>query len=535
MSVFPDEKGTAMDLSGNPFVDTGLMVLSVLAGKDTVDELTFSDIQQVFGDGEQLARYNLGLKCFTMVFGTNGPLTQPAYKKSGKNKEIYLSIVQQLLRSAKTDGSSGQRCDLTGIRSDLNFHAVCARALGEAGLPVPERKWLGRDWVPLGGSLGNDAQALPVASRPLHVSAIALFALQYLPLGVFLFKGKLACPQSTESKLSRAWVANVVKQNEDRLSLGQTEILGKGAGTGGALDLLMRCFEDLSYTPGTEALLWLFSNSGTGADCQIEEIPDATLAFISKALPAFGSEIRRFIAADPKDSRQQLFECIRGMRDYPGLYAYKKQTGASSDFYELYQQDIMGATRPGLNIARKLASFIVAGEPKRLKEIRKPEFLKSSSGRSLVRSYIINYLTPEEYDAIFPSLHHPVRVSSAGRSWLRYYLTSPLEDKRPISITKPSMTTTHPKIIQIAETYRDVEPRKIKNLLDRMTQRKIGIRWLQDKFCLLAEEHKDWDLGTWDEFVQDEDGRIVAFELLFQLRLHLSNIYREVKAKGEAA
>ena len=34
-----------------------------------------------------------------------------------------------------------------------------ASALRAAGLPVPEKKWVGRDWVPLGGSLGNDAQA----------------------------------------------------------------------------------------------------------------------------------------------------------------------------------------------------------------------------------------------------------------------------------------------------------------------------------------------------------------------------------------
>jgi len=407
--------------------------------------------------------------------------------------------------------------------------------LTEAAFPVPERKWLGRDWIPLGGSLGNDAQALPVASRPLHVSALALFALQYLPLGVFLFKGKLACPQSTESKLPQAWVSKTVKQNEDRLSLGQTEILGKGTGTGGVLNLLMRCFDDLSYTPGTEALLWLFCNSGTGADCQIEEIPDVALAFISKAAPAFGSEIRHFIAADPKDSRQQLFECIRGRRDYPGLYAYKKQSGASPGFYELYQQDLLCASQPGLNVARKLASLLLAGETKRLKEIQKPEFLKSPSGKSLVRSYITQYLSSDEYDALFPSLRHPVRASSAAWNWLRYYLTSPIGDKRPFPATNSMTKTTHPKIIQIAETYRNVEPRKIKNLLDRMTQRKIGVRWLQDKFCRLAEEHKDWNLGSWDEFVQDEEGKIVAFELLFQLRLYLSNVYREVKAGGEAA
>lgn len=156
-----------MNLTGNPFVDTGLMALTALAGKDEVSNLEFRDIRKTFGNGEQLARDNQALKCFTMVFGTNGPLTQPAYKKGQKNEQIYLSIVRRLLDFAETEGQSGSQCDLTGTRTNFDFHAVCASALAESGLPVPEKKWIGRDWVPLGGSLGNDAQALPAASRPL--------------------------------------------------------------------------------------------------------------------------------------------------------------------------------------------------------------------------------------------------------------------------------------------------------------------------------------------------------------------------------
>jgi CRISPR-associated protein Cst1 len=529
-----------MDLTGNPFVDTGLMTLTALAGRKSVDDLSLADIQTVFGTGDQLARQNQSLKCFTMVFGTNGPLTQPAYKKSGKNKEIYLSILRQLLDFARAEGQAGPRCDLTGVPTNLDFHAVCAKALSEAGVPVPDKKWLGRDWVPLGGSLGNDAQALPAASRPLHVSALALFAFQYLPLGVSLLKGKLTCYQSTEKKLAQAWVTDIVKQNENRLSLGETEILGKGGGTGVIIDRLMRCLEDLSYShiPGTQALLWLFSNSGTGADCAIEEIPDSTLAFVSNAVASFGSEIRRMIAADPKDSRQQLFECIRGGRDYPGLYPYKKQTGASPEFYDFYQREVRNATPAGLSVARKLARHILSGEePKRLKEIQKPEFLRSPGGKNLVRKYIVNYLSPAEYDALFPSEHHPIKANPAGWDQLRYYLTTQQIDNRQIEAVGGIMKTTHPKIVQIAETYRGVEPRKIKNILDRMAQRKLGVRWLQDKFCDLAKTRPEWKFGEWDEFVCDEDGKVVAFELLFQLRLYLSNLYREVTTdnKGEAA
>jgi hypothetical protein len=465
-------------------------------------------------------------------------LTQPAYRKANSNKKIYLSIASQLLDFAEREGDAGDRCDLTGIPTTLDFHAICAKALSEAGLPVPEKKWLGRDWIPLGGSLGNDAQALPVASRPLHVSALALFALQYLPLGVFLFKGKLACLQATQDELSMAWTADILEKNRERLGLETTDILGKGAGTGAAFDLLLRCFDDVSFAPGTEAQLWLFSNSGTGADCQTEIIPDSTLGFVARARERFGTEIRKLIQSEPKDSRLQLFECIRGERDYPGLYAIKSNPGVSAELYEFYQQEINGATDAALAAARKVAQFVLsAADKKELKEIRKPEFLRSATGRNRVRKAIIEHLMPEEYDALFPSERHPIRTGAAGWNFLRYYLTTQKEDKRPITTAAPVMRTTHPKIVQIAETYRNVDPRKIKNLLDRMMQRKIGVRWLQDKFCQLAKEHPEWEFGDWDEFVCDEDGKAIVFELLFQIRLYLSNLYREVTAnsKGEAA
>jgi hypothetical protein len=74
-----------------------------------------------------------------------------------------------LLDYAEQEGRVGQRCELTGIKTDFDFYAVCANALGQAGSTVPEQKWLGRDWIPLGGSLGNGAQALPGASRSMRV------------------------------------------------------------------------------------------------------------------------------------------------------------------------------------------------------------------------------------------------------------------------------------------------------------------------------------------------------------------------------
>jgi len=522
-----------MQLTGNPFVDTGLMVLTTLADKDAVDDLTLADIRKVFGDGSTLARVNQRLKSYKLVFGANGPLTQPAYKKAKKNETVYLGTLSRFLAQAEMEGSDGEPCDLTGIRSDLNFNAVASAALAEAGLHAPGRKWIGRDWVPLGGSLGNDAQALPGASRPLHVSALALFVMQYLPLGVFLFKGKLTCYQSTDLELPQSLVSSVVHKNSTSLD---REILGKGAGSKIVLEFLLSHFEELqehqldrSLPENTELLLWLFSNSGTGADCMTERVPEFALRFVAAACRKYAHEIRTLLQNDPKDPRFQLFECIRSGRDYPGLYPYKKWRGATPGFYDFYQERVRGIQPAALSVARTLAGMVInESTEKDRKEIRKPEFLRSRTGRNRVRRVIADRLSTSQYDSLFPSTHHPILVTQAAWELVRFYLST--EESTAATESAITMKTTHPKIIQIGDAYfQSKGAKRIKNTLDRLAQRKIGIRWLQDVFCSLAEDekYKDFNLGTWDEFACDEDGKPVVFELLFQMRLYLANKYRE--------
>jgi hypothetical protein len=529
--------------SGNPFVDSGLAVMTHLAGKVDVGDLTFADIGNLVNDGSVLTRNNLRLKSFTMVFGTNGVLTQHAYKKVGKNEVIYKAIVKRLLGAAEQEGEEGAPCELTGIRTRFDFHEMCTAALAEAGQKVPERKWIGRDWVPLAGSLGNDAQALPAASRPLHVSATALLALQYLPQGLFLHQGRLACYQCTYAPLMQRLTSDVVELNRIRMQAGDAEILGKGEGSTVLLNGLLQRFEELQQAkadyqlpPNTTLFLWLFSNSGTGADCSILEIPDHVLHFLWDAsVKGYSTEIRRLVANQSKDPRQQFFTAIRERRDYPNLYSFKKWAGTSQEFYEFYQNRICGWSGQSLAVAKRLTRTIVEGtDPKRLKELQKPDaFKKTYVARNAFRRLIADNLDISEYDVLFPSEHHPIRVKREGWDLIRFYLAQSRIQNLPLPEGTP-MPTTHKKIRLIADEYfssRGVN--KVKNLLDRMGRGKVGLPWLREIFCKMAEIHPEFDLGDWDEFVCDEDGRPVPYEALFQIRLRLANLYRQSSEKEE--
>ena len=532
-----------MLLTGNPFVDEGWHVLTHLAGKDHPASLAWTDIRKTFGDGVELARTNSRLKSFTMVFGTNGPLTQPAYRKQQKNEIIYTSIMRRLLEAAEQEGSIGEPCELTGIRTNLDFGRICTAALKEAGQKTPERKWVGRDWIPLAGSLGNDAQALPAASRPMHVSATALVALQYLPLAVYLFQGRLTCYQSTQPSLVQQLVADVVQENLNRLHAGNPEILGKGAGTGAFVRLVMDRFKRMrqmqragELRPHTDLYLWLFSNSGAGADCRIVPIPDRVLRFLWEAVCAgFEYDIEQMLKVDPADSRFQFLECIRSEQDYRGLYAYKKWEGAEQRFYEFYQQRVC-RRRPGaLRSARVLANSVRRSlDKKKVGELQKPEAFHRSEHRNAIRKIVADRFTLEEYDALFPTVGvHPIQVTGSGWNLIRYYMSrTTIEETQLVQDTMP--LSTHPKIELIATEYVRTRPtERVKKLLDDFARGKKGLPWLREIFLQMAEKHPGFRFEDWDEFVCNDEGQPIARELLFQLRLRLADLYREKKDHEE--
>jgi len=62
---------TLMELTGNPFVDTGLAVIAAKAGCGSVGELTLEKMREVHGNGEWLARTNKDLKSTSMIFTIN--------------------------------------------------------------------------------------------------------------------------------------------------------------------------------------------------------------------------------------------------------------------------------------------------------------------------------------------------------------------------------------------------------------------------------------------------------------------------------
>src|SRR5437762_598090 len=221
---------------------------------------------------------NRRLKAFTMVVGNNSPLTNASQnvslRKANRGKlnpedddgfKDYIAILKGLLGEATTPSHNGDApCECCGTRPTTTVLAA-------------NDKEIGRDWFPLAGSLGSDAQALPASSRAPKLCSLCLLAIQTLPLGVSLLNGKLVCFQSTSWELTQLLIEDTYIETFAAFSTAagteKVGALGAKGGTTPTAMRLLRLFDNLQVNQRMLALpphvtlnVWLFTNSGAGAD-----------------------------------------------------------------------------------------------------------------------------------------------------------------------------------------------------------------------------------------------------------------------------
>jgi len=533
----------------------GLYTITALAEKESVQNLDIEDLQRVF-DKYDISATNKSLKSFTMVFGTNGPLFQNSFKPH--NKELYRDFLQTLLHEMKNDYGN-HTCEICGRRHGFDIDDIWGKVINKYGLKQKERKYLGRDFFPLAGSLGNDAQALPGASRTLDICPLCLFAVNYIPLGTMLIKGRLICIESTYEEIVLELVKDIVTENNNRISAGDSQIYGKKEGQCEIFNRLLRMFNNLqrkkklNNLPDTTALyLWLFSNSGTGADCDVIEIPNRALKFlwkVSRQSQEFINEFKKLIS---NDKHGVLFESINYGYDYDGLYPYaKKYPGVSVELYEYYQQYVVGRSRKALDFAKRVAVEIIGGKDKaETQKWQKSDIFKDASNRDAARKAMVDlalkgetsvddylelfgdegkYLKTREYDGYRVIMYYLYNFKTPGKQE---------DDNLELQVRSQK---TDPKIKKFAELYfkyyvydkekgvcRGIERFK-KDILDKFKSFKEG--WLEDSFANMAKVYEckelDFTYDGWLEFITDSDGNRRIYELLFQLRLAFANLYHD--------
>ena len=548
-----------MNPTGNPFVDTGLAVIAELAGKETFLDLTFEDIWNVFGDGKELAEINSKLKSFTLVFGNNGPLYQP---RGEKNKDVrvrnYSSILKNLLEQAENSDKNKNYdvCEVCGEFPKASLKMAYRDYQSTSKNKKTEEREFGRDFFPLIGSLGSDAQALPAGSRMFNLCGRCTFAVNYIPLGTMLLNGKLIVFENAHDKFVHEIIAQLLRENKEKASLSnKVETKGQKQPSGFFVDFLVDTFNDMKKEQKRKETkiralnIWQFSNSGTGATCDILRIPSFAVEFLYEAVfdNSLRYEIKELIRYDNKKIKyedRKFLSCIKAKKDYSGLYPSKKYDGAGIELFTFYLSRILSISPEQLRKTKELEKKLFPETEKEQKRLLKSDFFKDGKNKSIVQGKISELvehgdLSPEDYRSIFPiTSYTPFTASNRGWKILEYMFHH-LDDEIPSLKHNGGENNMkmHPKIKEAAELYFNdyIDSKGIKRfkkeVLEDMKRNPSYLPRLQNILLSLCEKHEgfgpdDWD-NFWHDLSHDENGNFKGYDLMFQFRLMLTDLYRK--------
>lgn len=335
--------------TGNAMLNNALMTIEALAGLKSVRDITPSSLLKLY-QRQDLKSLNTRLKSYTMLFTKNGPLHNDA--KNGAT--VYDALMQKLLINPEVEGD--KVCEISGLKFKTTFTDRFIEVLKSIGLSDKEIKkkdtTLNRNWFPLIGGLGSDAQALPQAKFVIQIHPVCIAIMQFLPLSALLYKGGILLIDSSNFEFSRRFVAQNTKDVQKRIEVTPVEEsienirdFSKGNYLLKAIGILEDKELDETYS---DLNLWSFSNSGTGANCEIDRVPNSLLKKLISLRKdiTIAPELIRILT--DQGSSYRFLEHLENNTEWPGLYpavfgsGKKKveQTGVSVKFLEAYFKEI---------------------------------------------------------------------------------------------------------------------------------------------------------------------------------------------------
>lgn len=332
--------------TGNAILNNALMTIEALAKLNNVSEINPDVLTRIYTDVD-LRSINKRLKSYTMLFTKNGPL----HNDKTNGDKVYESLFKTIVSNFESEGS--KICEISGLKFNKTFSELYKLALKEEG--IGEKEILKKDtnisrtWFPLIGGLGSDAQALPQAKFAIQIHPICIVILQFLPLSSLLYKGGVLLFDSSNFELSRQMIADHTKILSERIqsvsvkeSVENIKDFAKGNYLIKVLEILKQKEEyEETYS---DLNMWSFSNSGTGASCEIDRVPNSLIKKLQilYSNPKIGNELKSILTK--KETSYSFLEALEGSIDwyllYPNVFGSGKKAvtydGVSPEFLESY-------------------------------------------------------------------------------------------------------------------------------------------------------------------------------------------------------
>lgn len=388
--------------TGSSFLNNALQTIEVLANIDKVSEITTDTLLELY---EKYKIWNLfkRMKSYSMLFSRNGPLLND--KDFGD--KIFKGIIEYSLKNFETEGK--YQCEISGLRFDTSFPEIYDKVLHEIKYPAKKikgkDKTINRCWFPLIGALGSDAQALPQATFEIKIHPICLVIIQFLPFSALLYKGGILLIDSIDFEFSKDYINDNVKRVLQEIEITPVNKSVENIRDFAKGDYILKALKIYSdknnnYDGYSDLNLWSFSNSGTGASCNIDRIPNK----IFKTLFSFykisktQNDLVKFLTSSMSNSfLESLFE----VKDFWGLYPRKVKNkfleGAGVPFFDAYQIAIGNAQQ--LNYAKYIAYLINKDDKKKSdsKLLEKSDAYKEAEYNTLFYSVLLRATQNEEW------------------------------------------------------------------------------------------------------------------------------------------
>lgn len=352
--------------TGSAFLNNALQTIEVLAGLDEVSEITTDTLLELYKKHKIWELFKR-MKSYSMLFSRNGPLLND---KSFGDK-IYKGIFEYTLNNFEMEGQ--YQCEISGLRFDTSFSKIYEKVLFEIKYPVKKikgkDKTINRCWFPLTGALGSDAQALPQARFDIQIHPICLAIIQFLPFSAVLYKGSVLLIDSMNFEFTKSFIKKHVNSVLERKELKNTTDkienvrFTKGDYIISAINLYSRKKGFIYEDDYTDLNLWSFSNSGTGASCEIDRIPNAVFKklYVLGSKSATSKDFEKLIQIPTSPRYPSLIDCLTEQKDYWALYPRirkkKLNQGVNVAFYDAFQKLI---ERDTLSNYAKYIAFLIS-------------------------------------------------------------------------------------------------------------------------------------------------------------------------------
>jgi CRISPR-associated protein Cst1 len=257
-------------MTGDPFVDTGIMAICEWLSKDTPEKIKISDLDDLIKDlSEIYIQKTWKNQCHGMLLPNHGKMFNPSLGRYSiqerKNK------IQQYLSNVASNSMPPQ---------EYGNCFACGRR--------PSMKKVGRSEYPLLGS-GSTKNFFSYAIEGVDICGSCLFAVQIIPTAVYKIGGRILILHSNNQKIMKYWIKDPVKHTKAQLNFktftGLFTPEERSNPQNAMFDLLtkiIRQYDEKWITENPSITFYCFLNHNQEGDIQITYFPNEIFRFLAQ-------------------------------------------------------------------------------------------------------------------------------------------------------------------------------------------------------------------------------------------------------------